>query len=153
SAFNEARSAYAGAKARSTVLNAAPGGTFLKLGLLSFLAAKPPKEPIKAYIWYEKGPKGPSTHRFQRGDPTKPAEELQTAIPAVLSPPPAAAPKPTKTTTGRRLWLARWLSNPANPLVARVVVNRVWQHHFGQGIVATANDFGEAGQPPSHPEL
>jgi hypothetical protein len=63
--------------------------------------------------------------------------------------PPAAAPR----STGRRTALARWIASPANPLTARVLVNRLWQQHFGTGLVATASDFGRLGEPPSHPEL
>lgn len=62
-------------------------------------------------------------------------------------------PVPQAKTTGRRLALAQWLASDANPLTARVMVNRIWQHHFGKGIVETPNDFGRMGAPPSHPEL
>jgi hypothetical protein len=52
-----------------------------------------------------------------------------------------------------RLALARWIASPDNPLTARVMMNRIWQHHFGEGIVRTPNNFGKLGTPPTHPEL
>lgn len=66
---------------------------------------------------------------------------------------PAPEIKPTETTTGRRRALAQWIASPENPLSTRVIVNRIWQYHFGRGIVATPNDVGMLGEAPSHPEL
>jgi hypothetical protein len=67
---------------------------------------------------------------------------------AVIEPPPAPL-----ATTGRRTALVRWITSPDNPLTARVIVNRVWQQHFGRGLSASTNDLGHLGQPPTHPEL
>ncbi len=66
---------------------------------------------------------------------------------------PDNAPEQPLDAPSPRAALARWVADPANPLTARVMMNRVWQFHFGRGIVATPNDFGRMGSPPSHPEL
>ena len=115
-------------------------------------AARPPAPP-HAYIWSEDGPKSPLTHVFKRGDPARPGALALPGVPSVLTARQPDPPRPTARTTGRRLWLGRWLTSPENPLVARVIVNRIWQSHFGQGIVASSSDFGVMGDPPSHPEL
>lgn len=63
------------------------------------------------------------------------------------------AKAPAGNTTGRRLALANWIASERNPMTARVMVNRIWQHHFGRGLVGTPNDFGHMGERPTHPEL
>jgi hypothetical protein len=71
----------------------------------------------------------------------------------VGTPPSIPADDPSLPTSGRRLAYARWLTSGQHPLVGRVLVNRIWLHHFGRGIVATPGDFGRLGEPPSHPAL
>ncbi|MCH7687999.1 MAG: DUF1553 domain-containing protein, partial [Planctomycetes bacterium] len=91
-----------------------------------------------------------------RGDPLTPGPNVEPgAITALNTPKPFTwRPPPNGArTSGRRLAFARWLTQPAHPLTARVMVNRIWMHHFGTGIVSTPEDFGVSGSPPSHPEL
>lgn len=83
---------------------------------------------------------------LKRGEYDQPTTEVKRALPAFLGKLPAGAPN-------NRLGLAQWLVDPKNPLVSRVFVNRIWQQHFGTGIVKTAEDFGNQGEWPSHPDL
>jgi mono/diheme cytochrome c family protein len=89
-----------------------------------------------------------ATYIHLGGDFTRHGETVTPGVPAVLSPLQASDPERLD-----RMDLARWLVDPANPLTARVTVNRVWQAYFGKGLVETENDFGTQGTPPSHPEL
>ncbi|HEX3658967.1 MAG TPA: DUF1553 domain-containing protein [Pirellulales bacterium] len=102
----------------------------------------------------ESGAKVPTTRVLIRGNAGTPGAEVQPAVLSVLGGRQLAITPPAGgQTSGRRLALARWLAQRDNPLPARVMANRVWQHHFGQGIVKSTNDFGHAGIPPTHPEL
>ena len=85
------------------------------------------------------------THILVQGDFLRKSERVLPGTPAAL--PPLEGSEPT------RLHLARWLVDDRNPLTPRVTVNRIWQRYFGAGIVATSNDFGTQGEPPSHPAL
>ncbi|MFN7361554.1 MAG: DUF1549 and DUF1553 domain-containing protein, partial [Pirellulaceae bacterium] len=85
----------------------------------------------------------------RKGDPTKPGNIVPRRFLKVLNGEPV---KESEETSGR-LHLANWIVDRNNPLTARVMVNRIWQYHFGKAIVATASDFGRHGQPPTHPDL
>ncbi len=107
-----------------------------------------------AYLWREPSPNPPASFVMERGSATRPGDPVQPAVPAILvnNIQPVFPPADDRTSR-RRLGLARWLADPENPLTARVIVNRVWQKHFGHGLVRTPNDFGLMGDPPTHPEL
>jgi hypothetical protein len=91
------------------------------------------------------------THRLNRGDATQPREVVAPAALSEFGPPLKVADDAPESK--RRLALAQWITDPRQPLTARVIVNRLWQHHFGLGIVPTPSDFGLNGGKPSHPEL
>jgi hypothetical protein len=104
---------------------------------------------------YEMGGDPSGAYLLRRGDAQQIGEAVQPGVPAVLSaglvPYQVASPWPE--VSGQRLALARWLVQPNHPLTARVMVNRLWMHHFGKGVVASPSNFGHIGVPPSHPEL
>ncbi|HWA99553.1 MAG TPA: PSD1 and planctomycete cytochrome C domain-containing protein, partial [Pirellulales bacterium] len=117
--------------------------------------AKKPKEDF-VHALYETPGKVPATFVFHRGDFQQPKETVEPAEPAILAggSPRSFALKSSKLpSTGRRLALAERLTDGNHPLVPRVLVNRVWLHHFGRGLVSTPSDFGMLGDRPSHPEL
>jgi len=107
--------------------------------------AKAPPIPV-AYAVSEGIPTNAPVQK--RGDPTNPGEVVPRKFLDLLGGQQLKA-----TNSSGRLELAQWLTNPTNPLTARVMVNRIWQGHFGRGIVAPPNDFGTRGEPPTHPEL
>jgi hypothetical protein len=118
--------------------------------LKAFLAALDEKAQVDRatlrVMVMENLPNPRDTFILARGSYEKPGEKVDAAVPGSLPPLDADAPR-------NRLGLARWLVDPANPLTARVIVNRAWQQFFGTGLVKTPDDFGVQGEKPSHPEL
>jgi hypothetical protein len=100
----------------------------------------------------EKTDKVPPTKVLRQGDFRKPTDEVQPGIPALFNPANATVAAKGKT-TGRRTALADWIASKQNPWAARVMVNRIWQHHFGVGLVATPDDFGFSGARPTNQAL
>jgi hypothetical protein len=125
----------------------------LEKRLGQFDSLKPDPLPVAMAV-SDVGRAAPPSFLLASGDWRKPQQEITPGFPTLLgtielvdfTPPP-------RGTTGRRAALAQWLARPDHPLTARVMVNRLWQHHFGQGIVATPNDFGAMGQAPTHSDL
>ena len=123
--------------------------------LLKVQQAMEPPLAIRA-LW-DRGQPSP-TYILRRGEHNKPGRLVGPGVPSVLTdgrtPFRIKPPFPQGTLkSGRRLAFARWLTEPENPLTARVAVNRIWYHHFGTGLVKTLENFGVAGERPSHPEL
>jgi hypothetical protein len=116
------------------------------------LRAKTPDLP-RGYFMQEKAQALPATHLMLRGKAARPGPKVEPGVPAVLVASQPAFPPPGEATSLRRLTLARWIASRDNPLTARVIVNRVWHYHFGEGLVRTPSDFGVMGQPPTHPAL
>jgi mono/diheme cytochrome c family protein len=117
-------------------------------------ATKPVEEFVQALT--EVPGKIPDTFLYARGDYEQPKQKVEPAELRILCGEESldiAQDDKQLPTSGRRLAYAQWLTNGEHPLTARVLVNRVWMHHFGRGIVATPADFGTLGQRPSHPEL
>jgi hypothetical protein len=106
-----------------------------------------------ALVVRENGSQIPQTHLLLRGNASAPGPIVQPAFLSVLGGQPATPAKTNGSTTGLRIALANWLTSKNHPLTARVMVNRLWQHHFSRGIVPTPDDFGKTGLPPTHPEL
>ena len=105
----------------------------------------------------DKGAKAAKAFLLKRGDLHTPGQEVEPGFVASLAggqdtPAPLLPPADGKT-TGRRSALANWIASPENPMTARVMVNRLWQRHFGRGIVGTPSDFGVNGDRPTHKEL
>ena len=117
------------------------------------------RKPVEDFLSALTEPVGttPVTYRFHRGDPKQPKEAILPATLSVLAPSGHSAdlplPSESPPTSRRRLAFAKWVTSPSNPLFARIIVNRVWMHHFGRGLVGTPADFGLQGERPSHPEL
>jgi hypothetical protein len=97
----------------------------------------------------------PPSYLLVRGDPESRGAQMQPGFVevATVGRPPTAIPRPDGRTSGRRLALAKWIGSSEHPLTARVIVNRIWQKHFGRGLVSTLENFGKMGDTPSHPEL
>ena len=119
------------------------------------LEAKRQPEPKIMALW-DRGEPSP-TYLYRRGNHATPGSFVSPGVPAVLHNSSQqfeiTPPWPGAKSTGRRLAFARWLTAADQPLTARVMVNRVWKHHFGQGIVRSLGNFGKTGERPTHPDL
>jgi hypothetical protein len=97
----------------------------------------------------------PPSYFLIRGDVESHGSQMKPGFIEVITfgNPPTEIPRPDGRTSGRRLALAQWIASPQNPMTARVIVNRLWQKHFGRGIVSTLENFGKMGERPTHQDL
>jgi hypothetical protein len=125
------------------------------LGKRDELEKNRPESLARALSVSESGAIPAATYILLRGSPYAEGDPVEPGFPSVMTSEVPEIPIPPRgaTTSGRRTVLAKWLTDPHNPLTARVMANRLWQYHFGRGIVRTSNDFGYGGTPPTHPEL
>jgi hypothetical protein len=109
----------------------------------------------KALCVTERGTTVDDTFVMQRGNPRLPGDKVEPTFPTLVdTAKPEIAPPPSGIeSSGRRYVLAKWIASPENKMTSRVMVNRIWQHHFGRGIVRSPNNFGQLGVPPTHPRL
>ena len=116
------------------------------------LRTETPDAPM-GYFLFEPTPDGRMTRLLKRGNPATLGEVVEPSVPVKIARSQPQFPEATQYTTRRRVTLANWLVHPENPLTSRVIVNRVWQWHFGEGLVSTPNDFGLRSQRPTHLKL
>jgi hypothetical protein len=112
-----------------------------------------PGDPPLGIGMHDLSDKAPATHLLAAGAWDAPQEEVQPGYLSIINSNTPQIKAVPGVTTGRRTALANWIASPDNPLTARVMVNRIWFHHFGRGIVDTPSDFGAMGGRPTHPEL
>ncbi len=130
----------------------ADGGEKKNADAIKKLNTERTPEPMARALW-DRGAPSPQ-YIYTRGNYLRPGAMVQPKPPIILGGQYAPiSPWPGADKTGRRLAFAQWLTRPEHPLTARVMVNRLWKHHFGRGLVSTLDNFGKAGARPTHPEL
>ena len=132
-----------------------PYGKSKKADEGSILTPIPDAKDAWALSVKESGPQAPETFVLIRGNAHSKGKRVEPGFPTVLGAPDPVITRPATNpnSSGRRLALADWIVSATNPLTARVMVNRIWQYHFGRGIVRSPNNFGNVGDRPTHPKL
>jgi hypothetical protein len=121
--------------------------------LKTFAGLYPGELPLGSAV-ADIGREAPKTHTLSVGVYDAPIQEVEPGFLSILDPGPAPIePGVNANSTGRRAALAKWLTDPKNPLAARVMANRLWHYHFGRGLAGSPSDFGTMGESPTHPQL